>query len=263
MKWFLITLCLLPGIVFGDSATGELNEKQALQVSQAAVGTTLGDFQLRDQYGAPFSLHDLFGKPLVISLIYTSCYHTCPTMTKQLQRVVKIAREALGDDSFRVLTIGFDTANDTPDRMNLFAKERGIDMPGWNFASGDKSTIADLTRQLGFTYFPSPRGFDHLTQTTVVDEQGVVHQQVYGEMIHAPSLVEPLKQLVWDIEASPATFSGWLNSVKLFCTVYDPNTGRYRFDYSLFVGLFIGVVCLGSVAVFVFRSWRQGPQRPA
>lgn len=262
MKWCLIILCLLPGTIFAENKTGQLNDKQALAVSQAAVGTALADYQLRDQYGAPFMLHDLLGKPLVISLVYTSCYHTCPSMTKQLQRVVEIAREALGDDSFHVLTIGFDTANDTPDRMNLFAKERGIDMRGWTFASADKHTIGDLTRQLGFTYFPSPRGFDHLTQTTVVDEQGVVHQQVYGEMIHAPALVEPLKQLVWDIEAGPANFSGWLNSVKLFCTVYDPNTGRYRFDYSLFVGIFIGVLCLGSAAVFVYRSWRQGPQRP-
>jgi len=27
--------------------------------------------------------------------------------------------------------------------------------------------------------------------------------------------------------------------------------------------MFIGLACLGSLVVFVFRSWRQGPQRPA
>jgi len=262
MKWRCVLFSLLPCIALAEPAV-KLDEKQALALSQAAVGQVLSDLRLIDQYGQAFSLNDFRGKPLVISLVYTSCYHTCPAMTKQLERVVKIARDALGNDSFHVLTVGFDTANDTPDRMNLFAKERGIDMPGWRFAGGDNATVKELTRQLGFTYFPSPRGFDHLTQTTVIDQNGVVHQQVYGEMIHAPALVEPLKQLVWDIAAAPSTFSGWLNSVKLFCTVYDPNSDRYRFDYSLFVGLSIGLLCLGSIAIFVFKSWRQGPRQPA
>jgi len=39
--------------------------------------------------------------------------------------------------------------------------------------------------------------------------------------------------------------------------VYDPNTGRYTFDYSIFLGIFIGVLCLGSVAVFVVREWKH------
>lgn len=261
MRWRVAALALLPSLVFAQ--TDKLDEKQALSLSQSAVGRALTDVPLVDQYGKQFSLLDMTGKPLVISLIYSSCYHTCPTMTKQLQRVVDIAQEALGEKSFRVLTVGFDSQNDTPQQMNLFAKQRGIDYPAWVFASGDPDAIKDLTGQLGFTYITSPRGFDHLTQTTVVNEKGIIHQQVYGEMIHAPALVEPLKQLVWDIEATPATFSGWLNSVKLFCTVYDPNSGRYRFDYSLFVGIIIGLLCLGSAAIFVFRAWRQGPQRPA
>jgi hypothetical protein len=38
--------------------------------------------------------------------------------------------------------------------------------------------------------------------------------------------------------------------------VYDPRSGRYRFDYSLVVSFVVGLLCLGGIAVFILRSWR-------
>lgn len=238
-------------------AAPALDEETALARSQAAIGVTLADFRFVDQTGREVRLGDFRGKPLVISLIYTSCYHTCPTMTMQLAEAVDVAREALGEASFSVLTVGFDVENDNPDRMRTFAKERRIQMSDWTFASADAETIRGLTEQLGFTYVRSPRGFDHLTQTTIVDNAGVIYHQVYGETIDAPRFVEPLKQLVWGTQAKASTLSGWITGVRLFCTVYDPTTGRYTFDYSIFVAAIIGGLSLGSVVVFLIRSWRQ------
>ncbi|MDZ7840546.1 MAG: SCO family protein [Gammaproteobacteria bacterium] len=235
----------------------EFDEKSALGQSRAAVGTQLSDHSLLTAAGERITLSSYRGKPLLISLIYTSCHHTCPMMTSQLALAVDAARKALGADSFNVLSIGFDTRNDTPDRMARFAAERGIDNSRWTFAAADPATVEALTRELGFTYFSSPRGFDHLAQTSVIDADGVVHQQIYGESIPQPAIVAPLKQLLWDLEADPTTLSGWVKGVKLFCTVYDPKTGLYEFDYSIFIGIFIGVLALGSAAVFVIRAWRQ------
>lgn len=239
-------------------ATGEtFDEQAALEQSQAAVGRQLSGHELLDANGDRTSLSAFRGKPLLISLIYTSCHHTCPMLTTQLAAAVDAARDVVGEDSFNVLTIGFDTRSDTPDRLRRFAAERGIDDPRWTFAAVDALTVEALTRELGFTYFPSPRGFDHLAQTSIIDADGVVHQQVYGATLRQTAIVEPLKQLVWDLEADPTTLGGWLKGVKLFCTVYDPNTGRYEFEYSFFIGLFIGILALGSAAVFVIRAWRQ------
>ncbi|MEN8132127.1 MAG: SCO family protein, partial [Pseudomonadota bacterium] len=193
----------------------------------------------------------------VISLIYTSCYHICPMITKQLERVVEIAADALGEGSFSVATIGFDTQADTPQRMRSYARERGIDASNWWFLSTDAATIEALSSELGFIFFSSPKGFDHLAQTTILDAQGRVYRQVYGELLNSPNFVEPLKELVWGLEADPATLSGWLKGVRLFCTIYDPSTGRYRFDYSIFIALAVGIISLGSVAVFIVRAWRQ------
>jgi len=43
------------------------------------------------------------------------------------------------------------------------------------------------------------------------------------------------------------------------CTVYDPASGRYRFDYSLIIAFVLGLACLGAVAVFVVRAWIAAP----
>lgn len=254
-----LAVLVLTVVQFGPAraAAQAFDEQAALAQSRAAVGRQLADHSLLTAGGEPISLAAFRGKPLLISLIYTSCHHTCPTMTTQLAVAVRAARDAVGADSFNVLSVGFDTANDTPDRLRRFAAERGIDDPRWTFAAVDPSTVEALTRELGYTYVPSPRGFDHLAQTSLIDAKGVVHQQVYGESIHQPAIVEPLKRLVWDLEADPTSLSGWLKGVKLFCTVYDPNTGKYEFDYSIFIGIFIGVLALGSAAVFVIRAWRQ------
>jgi len=258
-----IVICLLlVGITLpreGRAETGAqlLAEQAALEESQAAIGRTLSNHPLVGSDGENLQLHQFRGKPLVISLIYTSCHHVCPTMTKQLSRAVDIGREALGQDSFSVLTIGFDTPSDTPDRMHAFARERGIDTPGWWFASTDSLTIKRLAEELGFTYVPSVRGFDHLTQTTLVGADGTIVDQVYGELLHSPTFVEPLKRLVWGAEANANTLSGWVKGVKLVCTVYDPSTGRYTFDYSIFITLIIGVASLGAVAAFVVKHWRE------
>jgi len=59
----------------------DFDEKAALATSQAAIGRMLEDVTLRDRSGKTVQLANYRGKPLVISVIYTSCYHICPTTT--------------------------------------------------------------------------------------------------------------------------------------------------------------------------------------
>ena len=227
----------------------------ALEISQAAIGRQIGDHRLVGANGKRIELDGLLGKPLVVSFIYTSCDHTCPILTETVARAADIAWEALGQDSFSVLTVGFDTPTDNPERMRIFARQHGIDAPHWTFATSDGKTIEALAARLGFIYHESAGGFDHIAQTSIVDEDGLVYRQIYGETFDAPALVEPLKQLVFGRRADATTLTGWINGVKLFCTIYDPNAERYRFDYSLIVAFVVGLLCLGGVGVFLTRAW--------
>jgi protein SCO1/2 len=231
--------------------------QEALRVSQAAIGRRLSDYSFLNRNEEEVKLSDYSGRPLLISLIYTSCYYSCSIFTRYLGEIVDVAREALGDGSFSVVTIGFDAVNDSPGRMAVYASGQGIDNPDWSFLSGDTETLQALTSELGFTFAASPKGFDHMAQVTVIDANGVVYRQVYGDRFEPPALVEPLKELVFGQTPTSSQIDRWVDNVRLFCTIYDPSTGRYRFDYSIFVALIIGVLCLASIAIFIVRAWRQ------
>ena len=255
----VLTSLLISGTAHAaiQATAASYDEQQALARSQAVLGHSVGDYTFLDGNGNSVTLGSLRGKPVIISLIYTSCYHVCPTITTNLAKLVRIARDALGNDSFSVLTIGFDTASDTPDRMRLFAKQRNIDLDNWHFVSADAATVKRLSDDVGFSYFSSPKGFDHMIQATLLDGEGRVYRQVYGMAPEAPALVEPLKELLYGKQVAATPIEGMLNNIKLFCVVYDPTTGMYRFDYSIFIGLFIGLVTLGGTAWFIVRAWRK------
>jgi protein SCO1 len=241
-----------------DSAsTLAFDAEEALRSSQAAIGRTLSDHVLVNRSNSEVHISDYRGKPLLVSLIYTSCYHSCSVFTRYLGEIVEVARDALGEDAFSVVTVGFDAVNDTPARMAIYASGQGIGTSNWSFLSGDVETMKRLVDEVGFTYAASPKGFDHMAQVSVIDADGKIYRQVYGDRFEPPALVEPLKELVFGLEPGSSALDRWVDNVRLFCTIYDPSIGRYRFDYSIFVAMIVGVLCLLSIAVFIVRAWRQ------
>ncbi len=253
----LLSLIATPADAQSKTAAGaDYDRGAALSHSQTAIGRTLGNHLFTDTSGNAVRIADYAGKPLLISLIFTSCDHTCPVTTRHLKKAVEAARELLDEDSFRVVTIGFDTSRDTPDNMRVFAREQNIDLEGWDFLSGSPETITNLIDEIGFIHFPSPRGFDHITQVTVVDRDGVIYRQVYGEIFELPWLVEPLKELIFNRPQSAGHLVASLfDRIRLFCTVYNPNTGRYRIDYSLFIQIAIGLMIVLWVFVYLLREY--------
>jgi len=57
------------------------------------------------------------------------------------------------------------------------------------------------------------------------------------------------------VVADGNAIDGLIERVRLVCTFYDPVTGRYALDYSIFIGLAIGAASLGGVAFIIVRSW--------
>jgi protein SCO1/2 len=84
-----------------------------------------------------------------------------------------------------------------------------------------------------------------------------VYRQVYGQEFEPPQLVEPLKRLALGQRAREDTLEAMIAGVRLFCTVFDPKSGRYRFDWSIVLSAIIGVMCFTGVAMFLWRSWRR------
>ncbi|MDH5387549.1 MAG: SCO family protein [Gammaproteobacteria bacterium] len=233
----------------------------ALKTSQNVIGKRLGEYAFINAQGQSVSMSDFVGKPLVLSMVYTSCYQICPMTTRHLAKVVEKARDALGKDNFSVAVVGFDTPVDTPDAMQYFANKQGIHNKDWHLLTISAEEVQRLSKETGFIYFPSASGFDHLIQATVIDAEGKVYRQVYGQVFDTPLLIEPLKELVLGQPKMDQTFLADLtNKIKLFCTTYDPVRDGYFFDYSLFLGMLIGAVIILFTAVLIVKEWRKTSQ---
>ena len=247
---------MLVELVFAatNSQAARLDPRKVIEQSEQAIGRHVGNYKLTDSTGKQFALRDYRGKPLVISLIYTACSSVCPPTTQHLIGAVDEASRIFGHDRFNVLTVGFDARNDTPARLAQFASMQGVKAKNWRLASADPATIEALLRDLGFSYVAAAGGFDHVTQTTILDADGKVYRSVYGDDFPLQVFIEPLKDAVYGTSSS-LSMSGILNRIKFICTVYDPGAGRYRIDYGLTFGSAIAALSLLVFGGLLYREW--------
>lgn len=258
----LLLAIALGGAIAGSRAhqaradVARLDVQAAYELSQAAIGRRVADHALTDHNGRPLNLAELRGRPLVISLIFTSCATVCPITTEHLRDAVVEARRSLGSESFTVLTFGFDAGRDRPAQLAAFADTHRLDgIGGWLLASADGATTEALLQDLGFSWRAAAGGFDHVTQTTILDGEGRIYRQVYGETFPLPVFMEPLKDLVLGtITRSVAPADLW-DRVAFICTVYNPLTGAYRFDYGIFFGIAIGGLSLILTGLVIVKLW--------
>jgi len=253
--WPAAASALVPERPAPAQSRSALEPDAALRLSQAALGHVVGDYTLLGADGRPVRLLNYRGKPLLINFIYTGCFQICPVTTRMLKRGVEAAQRALGPGSFHVASIGFNLPFDSPDAMRAFARQQGVVVPGWDFLTPDAATLWALAGDVGFSYTPSPRGFDHIIQITVLDARGRVYRQIYGDDFALPQLVEPLKELITG--APRQDVASVLDRVRLLCTVYDPASGTYRFRYSLLFELAGGLIGLSATAWFFLRELRH------
>jgi hypothetical protein len=139
--------------------------------------------------------------------------------------------------------------------LKSFAAQNGIVFPNWEFLSPAPAILNDLTKSFGFSYVPTPAGFDHVVQVTIVDGEGRIYRQVYGENLSANMLVEPLKQLITGAPiAQTNAVADIVDRVRILCSVYDPTTGKYRVNYALFfeIGGFL------TFLIWVIIQFRRG-----
>jgi protein SCO1/2 len=240
-----------------------LDEKTAFELSQSVIGKNVENFALLDRQGNPVELKRFRGKPLLVSFVYTACFQVCPTTTRNLQKAVEETVSVMGPERFNIITIGFNQPFDSPQAMKDFAKRYGLDLPNWEFLSPAQTIVNDVTRSFGFSFVATPAGFDHLNQITMVDAEGVIVRQVYGEKFTPKDLAEPLKLLITGSAIPPEanTITELMERVRILCSVYDPVTGRYRTNYSVYfmaAGFVTFLIFLGFLVRQMWRSRARG-----
>ena len=241
-----------------------LDEKSAFELSQSAIGKPVGDFVLLDREGKPVELKRYRGKPLLVNFIYTACFQVCPTNTKNLQKAVEETVSVLGADRFNIISIGFNQPFDSPPALKNFAVQYGIHLPNWEFLSPSSAILDDLTRNFGFSYVATAAGFDHLNQITMVDAEGKIFRQVYGEKFTPKDLAEPLKAMIAGAAIPPetGTLKEIMERVRILCSVYDPVTGRYRTNYSVYM-MIAGFLTFMTFTIYLCINFWKNRRRKA
>ncbi len=233
-----------------------LDQEKALRDSMAVVGQRPVDHTLFDQDGQAVSLSDFRGKPLLVNFVYTACFRICPNSTRALRKAVDAMRGRFGTDQFNVISIGFDQPTDSPTAMREYAARQSIRDANWRFLSPHKDDVAEIARNFGFSFMATPMGFDHTLQVSVLDADGIIRQQVLGDTFSPDSLGEPLKRLLGgSLIRETRSWSDLLDKVRILCSVYDPETGRYRTDYSLYIELAGGATFILLMLWLAVKEW--------
>ncbi|HEX5411596.1 MAG TPA: SCO family protein [Terriglobia bacterium] len=215
------------------------------------------DLVFHDETGKTVRLGDYFGKkPVIISLIYFNCPQLCPMVENGLLESLREVRFSIGDQ-YNVLTVSFDP-KDTPSQafmkratyLSMYNRKGAA--AGWHFLTGDEASITALTKALGFRYRYDPKidQFSHATAIVVLTPQGRVARYFYGIRYPAGDVRLAL------VESSQGKIGSPVDAVLLYCSHYDPATGKYSLLISrvLFIAGIVTVVLLGGLLLVMFRA---------
>lgn len=256
----LITILFVSGIIlnFTPLTFASIPEQENIEATKAmmaaeqSVGKKLGRYLLTDQDGKRFSLKDLYDRPLIVSFIYTSCPHTCSTITAHLATALKEVGNP--PERFNVMTIGFDYERDTPEKMLEFGKSFTNDFSRWKFVTADRDTIERFSRDIGFYYSKRGDDFSHLNMISIITG-GKVYQHIYGVNIKSSDIVAPLNELLANRSEGKrlANPTGWRDRLIAICSLYDESTQTYRINYYYMIRFFLELMSLTAIFFFMWK----------
>jgi protein SCO1/2 len=207
------------------------------------------DTVFRGEDGTKVTLGDLIKRPTVISLVYHSCGHTCPTLLAGLADLLGRVDLKPGTD-FSLLTISFDEM-DTPEvakerkRNYLAAIGKPFPESEWKFLTGDLENIRKFTDSVGFNFMREKNGFNHPVVLIVLSPDGKIVRYLYGKNF----LPFDIKMAV--AEAAQGKVGLSVQRLLLFCYSYDPPGRTYVFNILRVYGV---VMILLIVSLFVYLT---------
>lgn len=154
-----------------------------------AVGQTIRDFTLIDQTRAQVSLSHFLGKVVALNFIYTSCVlpQFCYRLTNHFGVVAERFKPRMGRDLV-LLTVTFDPARDTPERLAEYSRQWKADPAIWHFLTGDSATVTRVCHQFGLDAFPDEGLISHSTRTVIIDRRGTLAASIEGNQYSAAQL---------------------------------------------------------------------------
>ena len=143
-------------------------------------------FELVNQDNIKITNETYKGKVYVLEFFFSTCPTICPKMN---QSMLQIEKTFFGNPNFGIVSITIDTEKDTAAVLKEHRKLLGVKSSNWNFLTGDKAYIFDLSNK-GFNLYAGENskvrgGFEHSGLFALVDKNGDIRcrKDDYGNPI--------------------------------------------------------------------------------
>lgn len=143
----LVVLGLISGCESGNKKLPILGERDWVtkKVDGKEVTDTIYNvippFTFTNQYGDTVTEKIVQNKIYVTDFFFTSCPTICPVMKRQM---VKVYKEFKDNPDVMILSHTIDPEHDTPQVLNKFAKDLGVEGNQWQFLTGPKEKIYEI-----------------------------------------------------------------------------------------------------------------------
>ena len=170
-RWILL---LFPIVVAAGLVL--LRQREAAALAQRALPDygTVAQFTLTNQLNQSFGSKDLAGKIWIADFVFTSCRGPCPIISTRMSEL----QQPLEKTDVRLVSFTIDPETDTPDVLRGYADKLKADPARWDFLTGPKPQIYDLSVK-SFKLGVSDGGGDdgqpvHSTRFVLVDRRGQI-----------------------------------------------------------------------------------------
>lgn len=171
----------------------------------AQLGKPAPDFTLTNQDGRKITLGDYKGKALAITFIYAECPlpDYCIKMSKSFSDLAnEIAQNEELKEKLRLLSISFDPARDTPEKLKQYGigylgkDSKATDFKVWQLAVGSDPEVRKIADAFGLRYERDENDktqFNHSLRTIVIAPDGTVAKILPGNQWSNAELLSELQ----------------------------------------------------------------------
>lgn len=143
-------------------------------------------FELVNQDNVKISNETYKDKVYVLEFFFTTCPTICPKMNLSM---LQIEKNFFGNPNFGIVSITIDPEHDTAKVLKEHRELLGVKSSNWNFLTGDKNYIFDLSNK-GFNLYAGENnkakgGFEHSGLFALIDKNGNIRcrKDKYGNPI--------------------------------------------------------------------------------
>ena len=171
-------------IVKGDRLDNVSNSSNAVE-KLIKIGPA-PKFELVNQDNIKINNETYKGKVYVLEFFFSTCPTICPKMN---QSMLQIEKAFFGNPNFGIVSITIDPEHDTAKVLKEHRQLLGVKSSNWNFLTGDKTYIFDLSNK-GFNLYAGENnkakgGFEHSGLFALIDKNGDIRcrKDKYGNPI--------------------------------------------------------------------------------